>query len=164
MRIATWNTQGHCLSNGKLAHLVNSHSPDVICVQECGDLLNSSCSRLSGPFRSLYISSYNFGTPSRCIKYNIIYYPWRDACRCSMATFVKQGYTISDFSLKPYNTTSDRTATWYDIRDMLQTVVTYNNRVISINNVHLPSGCPKYAKNIALYSSDHLCVCYDVEC
>lgn len=170
MLIATWNTQGNCLSDGKLAGLVHTYPLDVICVQECGNLLDSCFPGSFRQYGSLYIGSYNFGTQSRGIVYNVIYYPWRGGCRCSMATFVRCEYEILDYSLKPYNlyrryTSDDENSSQREdadddttlelerkgLRDMLQTVIEYDNRAISINNVHLPSGCPKFAKNVALW-------------
>ena len=54
-RIATWNTQGNAWAEGKLASLVNSCSPDVICLQECGNLFSTSRGDFQRVRSSLYL-------------------------------------------------------------------------------------------------------------
>lgn len=184
MRIITWNTQGSVLSVGKLQQVIN-YDPDVICLQECGDL----SPLLKEPTRkswSLYYELCSFGTNSRKKEYHVFYYSWRNGSRCSMATLVKAEHDIVRSYLK-YSGERDRSAdySWipdsiYDfmteegfdtpsyedrdrrgLRAMLQVIVDingYGSDYLAVNNVHLPSGCPNYAMRVArnfFYKSRH---------
>lgn len=185
MRIITWNTQGAVLSEGKLQQVVN-YDPDVICLQECGDLsplLNHPIKK-SG---SLFYEQCSFGTASRKKEYHVFFYSWRNKSRCSMATFIKSEYNVVRSYLK-YSSERDRSADYhwipdsiYDfmseegfdtpsneererrgLRAMMQIIVELNGcdrDYLAINNVHLPSGCPNYAMRVArnfFYKSGHL--------
>ncbi len=147
MFIATWNTQGNCFYDGKLASLVSHKSLDVICVQECGNLF---CLGGMGSHnvKMLYNSECNLGRRDLDY-YNVVYYPWRNASRCSMATFIRRDHKILGSRLKIYEGPIDRVSGWSGIRDMVQTDIKYDNRIISINNVHLPSGNPNFAMDVA---------------
>lgn len=176
MRIVTWNTQGNLMANGKL-HSILSFNPDVICLQECGDIV----SVLGGGFErkrsSLYYKLCSLRSAFRQENYHVYYYSWRNASRCSMATLVKEGYNVEKVCLKYYDYSdyyADRRwlpneiydffseegydAPLYDstgrrgLRAMLQTIIDFGGNgqdYISINNVHLPSGRPRYAMRVA---------------
>ena len=174
-RIATWNTQGNAWAEGKLASLVNSCSPDVICLQECGNLFSTFRGDLQRVRSSLYYKIHSFG--SRAPYYHVYYYSWRNSSRCSMATLINSQHNVvkasliysgysnyyADQSWLPKNiydffSEEGFDAPSYDktgrrgLRGMLQTIVDlkgYDGEYLSINNVHLPSGRPNFAIDIA---------------
>lgn len=180
MRIISWNSQGDAFGFGKVRNLIVKYDPDVICLQECGRLLGVE--NFEKDSRVKY-KLYNFGTFSRDRFYHVFYYPWRNGCRCSMATLIKADYEIKDVRLifnrnfylntgsilRNLNLYSFMTEDGDDISDldttgrkglrpMLQTVIYISGcdkDSISVNNVHLPSGCPTLAKGVAKYFFDY---------
>lgn len=167
-RIATWNTQGNAFGEGKMNHLISAFNPDIICLQECGNLDGTSVvfqrdSRV-GQIRR---GTYEHGTRNG-IKYEVLFYPWRGASRCSMAVLVKSTLAISDYSLVDYNiaynidepdevdvsetTEGDDEEDYVEarkcLRSMLRVDIKHNDDIISINNVHLPSGRPGFARKV----------------
>ena len=167
-RIATWNTQGNAFGEGKMNHLISAFNPDIICLQECGNLDGTSVvfqrDSMVGQIRR---GTYEHGTRNG-IKYEVLFYPWRGASRCSMAVLVKSTLAISDYSLVDYNiaynidepdeedvsetTEGDDEEDYVEarkcLRSMLRVDIKHNDDIISINNVHLPSGCPSFARKV----------------
>ena len=177
-RIATWNTQGNAFGEGKMNHLISAFNPDIICLQECGNLDGTSVvfqrdSRV-GQIRR---GTYQHGTRNG-IKYEVLFYPWRGASRCSMAVLVKSTLAISDYSLVDYNiayntdehdevdvsetTEGDDEEDYVEarkcLRSMLRVDIKHNDDLISINNVHLPSGRPSFARKVG-YEFINYCRC-----
>lgn len=167
IKIATWNTQGNAFAEGKINRLIRIYDPDIICLQECGNLL----SRRDMFPRFIAKSPINHGTYKsgsfRGKEFNVFYYPWNGACRCSMAIMVKTKFNISNYSLvsffgqreeTSYNDNFSETSASHEeenyvkarmgIRSMLRVNIEYMNDEISINNVHLPSGCPSFARKV----------------
>ena len=165
-KIATWNTQGNAFGEGKMNHLISTFNPDIICLQECGDLYKTSvlffeCS----DGESVNYGIYQYGEDDI---YNVYFYPWRGASRCSMAILVKGTFTISGSSLVNYpfpsnidesgevdvsetvnsNDDEDNIEKRKGLRGMLRVDIKHNDDIISINNVHLPSGCPSFARKV----------------
>lgn len=97
MKIVTWNTQGNALAYGKLKHLISTFNPDIICLQECGNIYGTSVRF----FEYSYENSINYGIYKYREDdiYNVCFYPWRGASRCSMAVLVKSTFAISNYSL-----------------------------------------------------------------
>lgn len=177
IKIVTWNTQGNANEDGKIANIINKYKPDVLCLQECGNLMHLFRDNDFEKKGSLYSTTLSFGTKDRCVEYDIYYYSWRNASRCSMATLIKSEYNVVEACLRYHRYTdyyADRH--WspnsiYDflsedgldvyggdsfgrkgLRAMIQIVVDligYDKDYISINNVHLPSGRPNYAIGVA---------------
>ena len=167
-RIATWNTQGNAFGEGKMNHLISAFNPDIICLQECGNLDGTSVvfqrDSMVGQIRR---GTYEHGTRNG-IKYEVLFYPWRGASRSSMAVLVKSTLAISDYSLVDYNiaynidepdeedvsetTEGDDEEGYVEarkcLRSMLRVDIKHNDDIISINNVHLPSGCPSFARKV----------------
>lgn len=149
MRIISWNTQGFSWDSGKLSNLINKFHPDVVCLQECGDIPNV---KNHPRYSNIKYKLYNFGTSSRECNYHVYYYPWRNGCRCSMATLIKTCYNVKHvrlFSYRPIYMMALK-----DLRPMLQIVIDcpeLNYNYLSINNVHLPSGNYKFAMSVARY-------------
>ena len=152
-RIATWNTQGNAFGEGKMNHLISAFNPDIICLQECGNLDGTSVvfqrdSRV-GQIRR---GTYEHGTRNG-IKYEVLFYPWRGASRCSMAVLVKSTFTISGSSLVNYpfpsnidesgevdvsetvnsNDDEDNIEKRKGLRCMLRVDIKHNDDIISIN-------------------------------
>ena len=151
-RIATWNTQGNSFAEEKLASLVNKFAPDVICLQECGDLLHLKFPIKSWGCHRGYKKIGNFS-------YDMVYYPWgNENLRCSLVTLRRRDAFASMHSADvEMSFLSNSEALPLDIdyspiidphfkgtRPMLSTSVyvelDYIRKKISINNVHLISG------------------------
>ena len=176
MRIVTWNTQGNFKSQGKLSNILR-FDPDIIWLQECGDIFSVLGYDFERKRSSLYYKICSLGTQARPKHYHVYYYSWRNASRCSMATLVKAEYNVEKVCLHYYDYSdyyADRRwlpddiydffseegydAPVYDstgrrgLRAMLQVIVDLDGSdrdYISINNVHLPSGRPRYAMKVA---------------
>ena len=150
-RIATWNTQGNSFAEGKLSSLVK-FAPDIICLQETGNLYGS----IEFP-----IKSWDCHRGVKVIGdyfYDVIYYPWGENLRCSLATLLKRGAFVgmhSDDVEMPYLSNSEVPPLdvdywpiidpcFQDTRPMLSSSVYVEDdslrRRITINNVHLISG------------------------
>lgn len=167
IKIATWNTQGNAFAEGKINHLISTYDPDIICLQECGNLDGTRVVFQDGYSAGrIRRGTYEHGIRSG-IKYNVFFYPWNGACRCSMAIMVKTKFNISNYSLvsffgqreeTSYNDNFSETSASHEeenyvkarmgIRSMLRVNIEYMNDEISINNVHLPSGCPSFARKV----------------
>lgn len=165
-KIATWNTQGNAFGDGKMNHLIQTFHPDIICLQECGDLYKTSVRF----FEYSYGNTVNYGIfeYKEDDIFNVYFYPWRDASRCSMAILVKSTFTVSDCSLEGYdipcnieesdeydvsetvnsNDDVDNIEKRKGLRSMLRVDIKHKDAIISINNVHLPSGCPGFARKV----------------
>lgn len=171
MTIVSWNTQGNAFDQGKLKGLVTKYDPDIICLQECGKLSGTYDIERYSKLGQICCGFCNLGTQYRKKEYRIFYYPWRNECRCTMATLVKAEFDVEKASLidSEHKSSSSESRNHLDllseegddlfnennsdrkgIRAMLQTVIDIGNDCfLSVNNVHLPSGCPKFAMRVA---------------
>lgn len=166
-RIATWNTQGNSFANGKLASLVYKCAPDIICLQECGNLFDII------KFEKVVCDIYRGQTQiGRKKIYDVFYYPWSGGNkRCSLATLISRGKFIpipedelgpedeklDELPVKVYSTTFKAVETRNSRGDVLRTRPMLRTNVymesdnrdqpidVSINNMHLISGNKQYA-------------------
>lgn len=96
LKVATWNTQGNAFSEGKINHLISTFYPDIICLQECGNLDGTRVVFQDGySAGGIRRGTYEHGIRSG-IKYNVFFYPWGRIGRCSMAVLVISTLTISN--------------------------------------------------------------------
>lgn len=162
MRIISWNSQGNAFSDGRLPNIINRYIPDVICIQESGKISNISMDYCNV---SLKEGFYIPGTERIHRYYKVFYYPWRNESRCSMVTLINDLYDVREHSIiidfsngisatdvdnKLTETASKDDKERKELRGMLQTVIWIGHGYrLSVNNVHLPSGCPKFAQKIA---------------
>lgn len=169
-RIATWNTQGAAFSDGKLLTLVYTCKPDIICLQECGNL--------QGIVNFKRISwGIHRGEKEICKNhvYDVFYYPWGVGNkRCSMATLIRRGKFLSepeydskflvkkrnDYFVKVHSTTINAVEMRNSRGDVLRTRPMLRTNVymesgnfdlpiaVSINNMHLISGNRQCAQSM----------------
>ncbi len=89
--LVTWNTQGNAFAEGKINNLINTYHPDIICLQECGNIWGTSVK-----FSNCIDNQINRGTFTydeyEGPEYSVFYYPWNGACRCSMAVMVNSKF------------------------------------------------------------------------
>lgn len=164
--LVTWNTQGNAFAEGKINHLINTYHPDIICLQECGNIWGTSVK-----FSNCIDNQINRGTFTydeyEGPEYSVFYYPWNGACRCSMAVMVNSKFNVSDYSLislyfqKEDDSYEDIISETTDmrgdedyveerkgLRSMLRVNIRHEDDDISINNVHLPSGRSSFARKV----------------
>lgn len=169
-RIATWNTQGNSFANGKLSSLVKNCAPDVICLQECGNLFDII--KFEEGKWGIHRGQKQIGEKNI---YDVFYYPWGgENKRCSMATLIRRGKFISktEDELGPEDEKTDKLpvevfstaikavetrnshGSVLNTRPMLRTIIYIENSIynsplsISINNMHLISGKQIYAQSM----------------
>lgn len=165
--LVTWNTQGNAFADGKINHLINTYHPDIICLQECGNLDGTRVVFQDGYSAGrIRRGTYEHGIRSG-IKYNVFFYPWGRIGRCSMAVMVNSQFNVSDYSLislyfqKEDDSYEDIISETTDmrgdedyveerkgLRSMLRVNIRHEDDDISINNVHLPSGRPSFARKV----------------
>lgn len=165
MKIISWNCQGLKLSEGVSA-LVGNKNPDILTLQECGNLNGTSIEFDSiKPVNSLVLGKWR--------DYNVFYYPWRDSSRCSMATFIKKGLEwknpychidiVSDSDVRSTDAIEDKSEEGDDLRKGLRAAVCvdvkYEDYNYLICNVHLPSGRPSFARKVGYKYMEILSYC-----
>lgn len=165
--VATWNTQGNAFADGKINHLIGTYDPDIICLQECGNLAATSVVFPGRPSGSRIICGTFRPDAYGSIEYNVFYYPWRGGCRCSMAVMTKSGFRVAGSSLVDFHGNDDggdaddpvsETTGGRDdeghmeertgLRAMMRVNIEHMGDEISINNVHLPAGRPAFARKV----------------
>lgn len=153
MKILTWNSQGYHF--GEVNSLVNKLKPDIVTLQECGNIRNVSIIEME---RKEGIHPFYQGV-WKCGKelYNIFYYGWRNDSRCSMATLVKMDLSFRNPNcLLAINVESERRkykaepTEKEDIIDRqgIRATIRLHVNDLYVCNVHLPSGCPEFARKI----------------
>lgn len=158
MKIVTWNCQGYKFGS-EMKSLVNELSPDVITLQECGDIRNISEEwyRIKG-IHPFVRGKWSLKSNSRTIKYNIFYYPWRNYSRCSMATLVKENLIWKNANCLEAIPSSEKALDKEDgsedgdeerrLRATIRINVNFEGDDFYICNVHLPSGRPSFARKV----------------
>lgn len=156
MLIGTWNSQGYKFQGGYLDNILKKYNLDVLCIQECGDL---SC-YFTKKEHYKYENQIYIGKRG---DYHLIYYPWRNHCRCSMAVMVKDDYhiesaTLYESNIKPITNADLIEETECDnegnnglrkeLRPIMMVKIRSDVSSVTICNTHLPSGCPGFARRV----------------
>lgn len=166
MKIVSWNCQGLKLSEGVRA-LVSSEKPDILTLQECGNLKGTSIKFDSSKteLNPLIVGEWQ--------DYLVFYYPWRNFSRCSMASFVKNDleckspYYYIDVLSDPEDKRADSTEDKSDksensdelrkgLRAALCVEVKDRDHSYLICNIHLLSGQPAFARKVGYKYLDTL--------
>lgn len=155
MILCTWNSQGYKFGNNIMGTLLKYYNIDVLCLQECGNLIKLAPNQLAN---NLYQGNWS----NNNLSYDILYYPWRGG-RCNLAILIKKGniiinncfYKSQVFLYDKYgneknvifdngtNITNDKQL----LRGMLSIEMQVSNSSpFFVNNVHLPSGHPNFAR------------------
>lgn len=148
MKICTWNSRGNKFQDCCISTFLTENNIDILCIQECGniDYLTEKTWRLYK--RGNYQANR---TP-----YHLIYYPWNWGGRCNLAMLVKAEIEIKDIYVNKAQLLYDAQGNelngyqWGNphIRNMLTAELKYNGMEFTVNNVHLPSGCPAFARKV----------------
>jgi len=151
MRIVTWNSQGYKFG-GYIGVLIHKLSPDVIVLQECGDIkiISDKWNPIPGTNR-LDVCKWRFGSK----KYNVFYYSWRADSRCSMATLIREDLVYTNPTCLEYtdigkfeDDSEEYDTERQDLRGTIRIHVNSDGTDFYICNVHLPSGRPSFARKI----------------
>lgn len=155
MLIATWNSQGYKFCEGYIDKFLRECSLDVLCIQECGNLSGFFTNPDTYICRNdMYITKHG--------NYYLIYYPWSNHSRCSMAVMVKENYIIESATLFevviPRRKVSELLEETEDdkndnehrkgIRPIMRIRINTGLTSVTVCNTHLPSGCPSFARRI----------------
>lgn len=155
MRVCTWNSLGDKFDGGYVSQLLSGLDIDVLCLQECGNLARyfsheTKETDLSLCFKTVYKAGRN--------GYTLIYNIWNVGGRCNMAMLVRDNIQID-------NVYRNKTRILYDgsgeelqdmpcysekslVREMITVEMTAGGTSYTINNIHLPSGHPQFARKI----------------
>lgn len=153
--VATWNSQGYKFGDGYVDNILGGYRPDVLCLQECGNLSNF----FTDPETYMYRNDMYIGKRGN---YSLVYYPWRGGCRCSMAVMVKDCHRLESATLFEAITGRDDATepsekTEADdgecelrkgLRPIMRVRIGAGRSSVTVCNAHLPSGCPAFARKV----------------
>ena len=148
MRICTWNSRGDKFNDNYVRSLLQEKGIDILCLQECGNLAR---------YFNENIKSYDINYYKEHIwyEYLLIYHVWNVGGRCDMAVLVKQNIAISNIYINKAQILYDNNGEernnmpLYTEKDLIRAMMTIELKDgYTINNVHLPSGKPAFARKV----------------